>query len=126
MMSELVKEQLRKGNSIQFPTDNKDMIAVLNREDKNNKNFYIYDLRRQCFVRKISKFSLIDESFATDMTGKILAFCEGEILYIKLIRIPNSPALADVLRPRYHVAKMKLNPAVASENKQQFRDRLYY
>ena len=59
------------------------------------------------------------------MTGKVIAYCENETLYIKLVRLPNSSALADVLRPRYHVAKMKTNPAIASENKQIFRDKLY-
>ena len=37
----------------------------------------------------------------------------------------NSSALTDILKPRYQHADSKLNPAVASENKQSFRDKIY-
>lgn len=42
-----------------------------------------------------------NESFTIDQTGKILAYSEDDVINIKLVRIPNSPELADVLRPRY-------------------------
>jgi|688.fasta_scaffold90130_4 hypothetical protein len=66
-----------------------------------------------------------NESFTIDLTGKLLAISEKNLLYIKLVRIPNSPELADVLRPRYNQAKMKTNPAVASENRQITKDNFY-
>lgn len=124
-MKEIVNEQLRKGNLIAFPRENKDIIAVLNREDRTNKFIQIYDVRRQSFIRRISKENMENESFTIDLTGKLLAISEKNLLYIKLVRIPNSPELADVLRPRYNQAKMKTNPAVASENRQITKDNFY-
>jgi hypothetical protein len=66
-----------------------------------------------------------EEAFAVDMTAKIITYGESDQLVVKSIRLPNSEKLIDELRPRFAVAKMKLNPAVASENKQQFKDKLY-
>lgn len=125
MFREVVNEQVRKRNHVQFAFDNKDIVAFLNRETTAAKFIHIFDIRRERFVRKISKKRMEDEAFAIDITAKLLAYVEGETIFIKLIRIPNSPELADVLRPRFNMARMKLNPVTASENKQVFKDKLY-
>lgn len=124
-MRELVNEMIRKRNHVQFAFDNKDIIAILNRESPINKFIHIFDARRECFVRRIDPKIMQDNAFAIDITAKLLAYAQQDAIFIKLIRIPNSPELADVLRPRFNVSKMKLNPVSASENKQVFKDKLY-
>jgi hypothetical protein len=49
---------------------------VLNRQDKNNKFFLIFDIRRNQYIRRIQKTSMNQEAFAIDNTGRILAFAE--------------------------------------------------
>jgi hypothetical protein len=52
-MRELVNEMVRKRNHVQIAFDNKDIVAILNRESPINKFIQIYDARRECFVRRI-------------------------------------------------------------------------
>ena len=64
-------------------------------------------------------------AFAVDDQGKILAHVEGDTIQFEIIKVANSSSLTDILKPRYQHADSKLNPAVASENKQSFRDKIY-
>ena len=76
-------------------------------------------------MRKLVKDFMEDESFALDAQARLHAFAEHDTLHVKLIQLPNSDKLAGVLRPRLNMAKMKLNPVTASENKAVFKDKIY-
>jgi hypothetical protein len=66
-----------------------------------------------------------DEAFAVDNQCNILVHVERDTLYFDLVKMPNSLELTNILRPRYQIAETKMNPALASEKKQGFRDKIY-
>lgn len=43
---------------------------------------------------------MTQEAFAINHTGKILAYIDADHVYLKLVRLPNSVKLAEILRPR--------------------------
>jgi hypothetical protein len=116
----MVTERLQKRHIVQL--GGADIVAVLNCEDPANRFFEIYDTRRGCFVRR-KHDSSIQDTFTVD--SKHLAYTDGENLVVKLIRIPNSAALADVLRPRFHMARLKLSPGTMSVAKAEYKDKVY-
>lgn len=85
----------------------------------------VYDVKRDNFIRRVAKKTNYDEAAAINSSATLLTFVEGPDLSIRSIRLPNSKVLVDALRPRYIIADNKLNPAVACQNKQQFKDKLY-
>ena len=84
----------------------------MNREDPGSKFIHVYDLRRESYIRRIDHDSEDDEAFAVDTTAKVVAYAKQEEIVIRLIRIPNSEELVNMLRPRFNMARMKMNPAV--------------
>jgi len=124
-MRTLINSQLEKGNLVEFAENDKDILAVLNQEDPENKYIHVYDARRSSFVRMKELKEQAEKAFAIDAGARLLAWIEGENLVVKLIRIPNSAVLADVLRPRFNLAKMKLNPVTSCENRQAYKDKIY-
>ncbi len=68
---------------------------------------------------------MADEAAAINDKGTIMVFVEDEKLAIRTIRVPNSAVLVNRLRPRFAVAETKMNPAQASNNRQQFKDKIY-
>lgn len=74
---------------------------MLSREDAEEKHFLIYDVRRNSYIRKVQKNVMSDEAFALDSTGRFLVYTEGGELIVKLIRLPSSQTLVEMLRPRY-------------------------
>lgn len=68
-------------------------LVVLNKEDRDNKFFLIFDIRRNAYIRRFQKKDLDQEAFAIDHTGRILAFTEDDCLHLKLCRLPNSKTL---------------------------------
>lgn len=84
----------------------------MNREDPGRKFIHVYDLRRESFVRRITHDSEKDEAFAFDQTARIVAYACNDVIKIKLIRLPNSEELMSMLRPRFNMARMKINPAI--------------
>ena len=125
MLSLLIEDELKAGNAMNFPSQEQNTVAVLNKEDPGHKFFTIFDVRRNGYFRRINKQYADSDAFAVDTTAKMLAFIDGDSLIIQSIRIPNSITLIDTLRPRYQKAEQKLAPASASENKQFFSDKLY-
>ena len=72
-------------------------MAVLNREDKQNKHFYIYDIFNDKMIRKIRKLERPlrqgqDESdaFDIDLEGKVIIYASGDELLFKLVKIPDA------------------------------------
>ena len=100
-------------------------MVVLNRENPEDKFFLVFDIRRNCFTRRIAKQTLDDEAFAIDCTGKTLAYIEGDSLHLRQCRLPNSAALNKVLRPRYSFDKESMTCAEQVENKLAFKDVIY-
>ena len=64
----------------------------------------IYDVKRDNFVRRVSKKTNYDEAAATNSSATLLTFVEGMDLSVRSIRLPNSSVLIDTLRPRYVIA----------------------
>ena len=71
----------------------------------------IYDVKRDNFVRRVSKKTNYDEAVATNSSATLLTYVEGMDLSVRSIRLPNSSVLVNTLRPRYCIADDKLNPA---------------
>jgi len=121
----LIDDELRAGNVLNFPSDEVNTVAVLNKDDPNEKYYTIFDIRRNGYFRRVSKHHMETEAFTVDSTGKFIAYIDGPEILVRSIRIPNQSSLIDTLRPRYQKAEQKLAPASASENKQFFKDKLY-
>lgn len=100
-------------------------MVILNREDRQNFCFYVYDIRRNQFIRKIPKKSVEQQAFCLDHTGRILGFVDDEQMYLKMCRIPNSKALNTELRPRHKVYKRSMTCTEICEAKVTFRERIY-
>ena len=71
----------------------------------------VYDVKRDNFVRRVSKKTNYDEAAACNSSATLLTFVEGLDLSVRSIGLPNSSVLIDTLRPRYVIADTKLNPA---------------
>lgn len=97
----------------------------MNREDCTDKFYLIFDIRRDGYIRRLTKVDMESEAFAIDTTGKMMAFVDGPDLLVKLVRVPNSAALIDQMRPRYVNPQSRMATSAASENKQFFKDKLY-
>jgi len=87
-LGEMIEEWTKKKSLISFAQENKDIVAVMNRQDPSGKFIQIYDLRRGCFVRKLEHESADDEAFAIDSTARILACAFKDEVLIRLIRLP--------------------------------------
>ena len=74
--------------------------VVLHREDPEEKFYLIFDIRKNQYIRRIGKKEMTQEAFAINHTGKILAYIDADHVYLKLVRLPNSVKLAEILRPR--------------------------
>ena len=89
------------------------MCCVLNREDKQNKNFYLYDIFGERYSRKIKKQETKpddSDAFDIDIDGKVLIYVSGgNELILQSLKIPD-PILAHI-KPRYNLAMHKENPA---------------
>ena len=64
------------------------MIAALNREDKSNKYFYIYDVFNEKCIRKVRKIERHrmgheeSEAFDIDVEGAVIVYSSGnELLF---------------------------------------------
>lgn len=124
-MRAFVDQQIDLGNSVFFPSDDTRFAIVLNRQDKDEKHFMVYDVKRDNFVRKVQKKTNYDEAACVNASATLLTFVEGLDLVVRSIRLPNSAILGDTLRPRFVRADTKLNPGIACQNKQIFKDKLY-
>ena len=85
----------------------------------------IYDNLRNEFIRRIAKKTMFDEAMAINAAGTLIVFVEDVDISIRSIRMPNNATLIDNLRPRIAVAESRLNPAQATLNRQNFKDKLY-
>jgi hypothetical protein len=121
----LIADETRAGNLLSFPEADSNTVAVLKKEAPDEKHILIFDIKRNTYIRKISKKDMDSEAFALDGTGRILAQVDGHDLTLKSVRLPNNAALMDCFRPRYAIAEKKLNPAQASDAKQSFKDKIY-
>lgn len=101
---------------VQVPTEDFNTVAV-GVEDC----CMIYDIRRGGYIRKIETPGV----FCMDGTGRFLVFDEGQQLVFKLVRLPASYVLVELLRPKYQNTDDKVNVAQATESKQSYKDRLY-
>lgn len=90
----LINEEEHVGNKVQLPLDfDTNTVVVLNREDTKNFCFYVFDIRRNQFIRKIPKSTIEQQAFCLDHTGRVLGFVDGEQMFLKMCRLPNSKAL---------------------------------
>lgn len=81
-----INYQLAKGNQVVFPEKEFQIALVLNREDKQNKAFYVYEIFHERMTRKVSKAEKPkpgqEESDAcdVDLEGRVLIYCCGDEL----------------------------------------------
>ena len=61
-MRAFVEQQLELGNKVFFPSEDTRFAIVLNRQDSDEKHFMIYDVKRDNFVRRVSKKTNYDEA----------------------------------------------------------------
>jgi hypothetical protein len=54
-LNRFINATLQRGNILSFPEREHGSLVVLNREDKQNKCFYLYDVFNDRFLRKIKK-----------------------------------------------------------------------
>ena len=118
VLTNLIEEQIGKGNWLFFPGSDKRLVVVAFQEDPEDKYYMVYDLQRANYTRRIEKKQMADEAAAINDKGTIMVFVEDEKLAIRTIRVPNSSVLVNRLRPRFAVAETKINPAQASNNRQ--------
>ena len=109
-MRAFVDQQIELGNKVFFPSEDTRFAIVLNKQDPDEKHFMVYDVKRDNFVRRVSKKTNYDEAACVNSSAVLLTFVEGLDLTVKSIRLPNSACLIDTLRPRYITADSKLNP----------------
>ena len=121
----LIGDQLDKGNWLLFPSEDKRLVVVSVQEDPAEKHYMVYDLHRAAYIRKIEKKLMTDDAATVNTNGTILAFLEDETIRVRTIRVPNSTALVDQLRPRFAIAETKVNPAQACMNRQSYKDKVY-
>jgi hypothetical protein len=84
----------------------------LNREDKQNKNFLVYDIFGERYLRKVRKQEKVEDlsdAFDIDLEGRVLIYSSGEELVFQTLKIPDP--LHKHIRPRYNLALHKENPA---------------
>ena len=67
---------------------------------------------------------MVQEAFAINHTGKILAYIDGEHVYLKLVRLPNSAKLAEILRPRIKNRQQVVTAAQVSEFRNNYKTRV--
>lgn len=79
-LSAMIEEQINLGSELFFPSSDQEIntVAVLIRHDASDKNFKIFDVRRNSFIRKVQKQSQEDEAFALDASGRFLIYAEGD------------------------------------------------
>jgi hypothetical protein len=97
----LIEDETRAGNIVNFPSEEFNTVAVLNKDDPNEKFYTIFDIRRNGYFRRINKQCMDTEAFAVDTDGKFLAYIDGPEIIVRSIRIPSQSSLIDTLRPRY-------------------------
>ena len=112
-MRAFVDQEISNGNTVFFPSDDTRFAVVLNRKNEDEKHFMVYDVKRDNFVRKVSKKTNYDEAACVNSSATLLTFVEGMDLSVRSIRLPNSSVLGDTLRPRFVRADAKLNPGIA-------------
>lgn len=74
-----------------FPEKEFQIMVILNREDKTNKAFYVYEIFNDRMSRKINRpFALGDDSdaFDADIDGKTLIYSVGDELIFQSLQIP--------------------------------------
>lgn len=76
-------------------------MVLLNREIPGEHHFLVYDLLRNDYTRRVGKSNQEDKAFTTDENGTLLIHVEGDSIYFDMIKMPNSAALTDILKPRY-------------------------
>lgn len=116
-MRALVEREIGLDNRVFFPSEDTRFAVVLNRQDRDEKHFMVYDVKRDNFIRRIAKKTNYDEAAAINSNATLLTFVEGMEMNVRSIRLPNSAVLIDTLRPRYLIAESKLNPGQACQNK---------
>ena len=122
----LIEEETHVGNLVQLPQENDvTTLVVLNRENVKENYFLVYDIRRNCFTRKISKKCMTDQAFCVDHTGRILCYVDDDTIYLKMCKVPNSASLNDELRPRHKLQKKQMTCTELCESKVAFKDRIY-
>ncbi len=80
-------------------------MVFLNREDKQNKYFYVYEIFNEKITRKVRKQEVKDENsdaFDVDVDGKFIIYTAGEELIVQSVRIPE--VVQKYLKPRYKEA----------------------
>lgn len=97
----LINEELAFDNLIQFPQDTDITTAiVLHREDPDDKFYLVFDVRKNQYIRRVGKKDMSQEAFAINHTGKTLIYVDGDKIYLKSVRLPNSALVIDMLKPR--------------------------
>jgi len=76
----LIADETRAGNLLSFPEADSNTVAVLKKEAPDEKHILIFDIKRNTYIRKISKKDMDSEAFALDGTGRILAQVDGHDL----------------------------------------------
>ena len=128
-LNKFVAGQLQRGNVIAFPEKEFQACIVLNREDKQNKVFQVYDIFGERFLRKVRKQETAlrvgteeSDAFDVDLDGRVLIYCSGEELVLQTLRIPDP--LHKHIRPRYNLALHKENPAKISSQRLKFTEKI--
>ena len=65
-------------------------VVVFKKENPDEKHFLIFDIRRNAYVRKLSKQHMDDEAFAINSSGRVLAKIDGDNLEFTMCRFPNN------------------------------------
>lgn len=111
-----INSQLSHQALVAFPETSIYYVLSLNREDKQNKFFLMYDVFLEKPIRKFKKLDLANanwtddsDAFDIDPDAKFVIYSSGPDIYIKCVNIPEQ--LIKYLRPRYRKADYKENPA---------------
>lgn len=115
-LNKYIFESSAKGNLLSFPEKEFQVCLTLNREDKANKYFQLYDVFERRVLRKVHKQESLlvkygedSDAFAVDIDAKVLVYACGEDLVLQSLRIPDP--IHKHIKPRYNLALHKENPA---------------
>ena len=101
---------------------------MLNREDKQNKYFYTYEVFNEKLSRKVKKYEKAPEgkedsdAFDVEVDGRFIIYSCGDELVIQSVRV-HEPILK-YLKPRYQQAELKENPARIASLRQTFIEKI--
>lgn len=96
----------------------------MNRINKDDKFFQVFDTNRNCLVRKHTHKCQDDDAFCISANGKWLCRVENDAIEFKSVHLPNHPSITEQLKMTYKSGTLD-SYGDKCDRKQTFKDRIY-